>query len=201
MAKVQFKRVESVNDLDSIPIEDGNFIVTGDGKTYVDYGTERKGIGGTPDNEMSDTSMNSVENKVVKKYVDSIAIRKDIDENSEQILVDSEGNQLNPKIQRYEELKNSTVNSGTAIKCVQGTIVRAVNGNATALFTFQELNEMFGVSNCNNDNIVALACNGDGAANGVHFNGATLQDNTVYVTLDAQTGMHVRINYIIFYLG
>ena len=39
MAKVQFKRVESVNDLDSIPIEDGNFIVTGDGKTYVDYGT------------------------------------------------------------------------------------------------------------------------------------------------------------------
>lgn len=70
MAKVQFKRVESVNDLDSIPIEDGNFIVTGDGKTYVDYGTERKGIGGTPDNKISDTSTNSVENKVVKKYVD-----------------------------------------------------------------------------------------------------------------------------------
>lgn len=201
MAKVQFKRVESVNDLDSIPIEDGNFIVTGDGKTYVDYGTERKGIGGTPDNEMSDTSMNSVENKVVKEYVDSIAIRKDIDENSEQILVDSEGNQLNPKIQRYEELKKSTVNSGTAIKCIQGTIIKAVSGNATALFTFQELNEMFGVENCTYGNIIALICNGDGAACNAHFDGATLADNTVYATLDAQTNSNVRINYIIFYLG
>lgn len=201
MAKVQFKRVESVNDLDSIPIEDGNLIITGDGKTYVDYGIERKGIGGTPDNKMSDTSTNSVENKVVKDYVDSIAIRKDIDENSEQILVDSEGNQLNPKIQRYEELKNSTVNSGSAIKCIQGTTIRTVNGNATALFTFQELNEMFGVENCTYGNIVALLCNGDGAACNAHFNGATLADNTVYATLDAQTNSNVRINYIIFYLG
>ena len=201
MAKVQFKRVESVNDLDSIPIEDGNFIVTGDGKTYVDYGTERKGIGGTPDNEMSDTSMNSVENKVVKEYVDSIAIRKDIDENSEQILVDSKGNQLNPKIPRYENLKNNTIISGTAIKSIQGTIIKAVSGNATALFTFQELNGMFGVENCTYGNIIALICNGDGAACNAHFDGATLADNTVYATLDAQTNSNVRINYIIFYLG
>lgn len=73
MAKVQFKRVENVDDLDSIPVEDGNFVVTGDGKTYVDYGNERKGIGGTPDNEMSDFSTNSVENKVIKKYIDDVS--------------------------------------------------------------------------------------------------------------------------------
>ena len=140
----------------------------------------------------TDNDMNQLREAVLKGVYNDATNEK---------LLNQTGEELNPKIQRYEELKNSTVNSGTAIKCVQGTIVRAVNGNATALFTFQELNEMFGVSNCNNDNIVALVCNGDGAANGVHFNGATLQDNTVYVTLDAQTGMHVRINYIIFYLG
>lgn len=139
-----------------------------------------------------DNDMNQLREAVLKAVYNDATNEK---------LLNQTGEELNPKIQRYEELKNSTVNSGTAIKCIQGTIVRAVNGNATALFTFQELNEMFGVSNCNNDNIVALVCNGDGAANGVHFNGATLQDNTVYVTLDAQTGMHVRINYIIFYLG
>ena len=116
-------------------------------------------------------------------------------------LNDKDGNIFNPKIPRYEKLKKSTINSGTAIKCIQGTIVKAVSGNATALFTFQELNQMFGVSNCSNDNIVALVSNGDGAANSVHFNGTTLQDNTVYVTLDSTTGMHVRINYIIFYIG
>ena len=201
MAKVQFKRVESVNDLDSIPIEDGNFIVTGDGKTYVDYGTTRKGIGGTPDNEMSDTSMNSVENKVVKEYVDSIAIRKDIDENSEQILVDSEGNQLNPKIQRYEELKKSTVNSGTAIKSIQGTMIRYTAENSVVMFTFQELNELFGVDNCTYGNILAFVCNGDGNANSVHFNCATLASDSVYATFDSEINSNVRINYIIFYLG
>lgn len=71
MAKVNFKRVQSVNDLSNLDIVDGNLIVTGDGKTYIDYGNERKGIGGTPDLEMSDTSTNSVQNKVVKEYIDN----------------------------------------------------------------------------------------------------------------------------------
>ena len=72
MAKVNFKRVQSVDDLSNLDIIDGNFIVTGDGKTYIDYGNERKGIGGTPDLEMSDTSTNSVQNKVIKEYIDNI---------------------------------------------------------------------------------------------------------------------------------
>ena len=142
--------------------------------------------------KVTDNDMNQLREAVLKGVYNDATNEK---------LLNQTGEEINPKIQRYENLKNNTIISGTAIKCVQGTIVRAVNGNAAALFTFQELNEMFGVSNCNNDNIVALVCNGDGAANGVHFNGATLQDNTVYVTLDAQTSMHIRINYIIFYLG
>ena len=156
---------------------------------------------------LDENTATNLTNRVINLENNSAFIDTCTDEDLEDItdtnecLKDNEDNVINPKIPRYENLKNNTIISGTAIKCVQGTIVRAVSGNATALFTFQELNELFGVSNCNNDNIVALACNGDGAANGVHFNGATLQDNTVYVTLDAETGMHVRINYIIFYLG
>lgn len=71
MAKVSFKRIESSNNIDNIDIVDGNFIVTGDGKSYIDYGINRTPIGGTPDSEMSDTSRNTVENKVVKEYVDN----------------------------------------------------------------------------------------------------------------------------------
>lgn len=70
MAKVSFKRVESINDLNSIDIEDGNFIITGDSNAFIDYGSKRIPIGGTPDNQMDDSSTNSVQNKIIKKYID-----------------------------------------------------------------------------------------------------------------------------------
>lgn len=71
MAKVNFKRCATISDLSNIDIVDGNFIVTGDGKTYIDYGNERKGIGGTPDLEMSDSSTNTVQNRIIKQYIDN----------------------------------------------------------------------------------------------------------------------------------
>lgn len=71
MAKVNFKRIEDSSNVGNIDIEDGNFIVTGDGKTFIDYGVNRIAVGGTPDNEMSDTSSNTVENKVIKEYIDN----------------------------------------------------------------------------------------------------------------------------------
>lgn len=70
MAKVNFKRIQNSSQIDNLPVEDGSFIVTGDGKTYVDYGTSRIPTSGTPDSTMSDSSRNTVENKVVKEYVD-----------------------------------------------------------------------------------------------------------------------------------
>ena len=73
MAKVNFKRIENSDNIDTIDINDGNFIVTGDGKSYIDYGTNRIPTSGTPDTEMSDTSRNTVENKVIKDYVDMIS--------------------------------------------------------------------------------------------------------------------------------
>ena len=70
MAKVNFKRIEDSSLIDNYDIEDGSFWVTGDGKTYIDYGNERISIAGTPDAQMSDISRNTVENKVIKDYVD-----------------------------------------------------------------------------------------------------------------------------------
>lgn len=71
MAKVNFKRIEDSNLIDDYPIEDGSFWVTGDGKTYVDYDDQRISIAGTPDTQMSDISRNTVENNVIKDYVDN----------------------------------------------------------------------------------------------------------------------------------
>lgn len=71
MAKVNFKRIENSSSIGYYDVEDGTFWVTGDGKTYVDYGNRRISIAGTPDTQMSDISRNTVENNVIKEYVDN----------------------------------------------------------------------------------------------------------------------------------
>ena len=37
MAKVNFKRIENSENINTIDINDGNFIVTDDSKSYIDY--------------------------------------------------------------------------------------------------------------------------------------------------------------------
>lgn len=76
MAKANFKRIEDSSTIDDIDIEDGAFIVTGDGKTYIDFGTDRIPTSGTPDSQMSNISRNTVENKIIKEYVDTNFIQK-----------------------------------------------------------------------------------------------------------------------------
>lgn len=76
MPKVEFKRVETDEEVENINIKDGQLIYTGTGKTYMDYGNQRipTGSGGSSvevDTEMSDTSENAVQNKVIKEYVDN----------------------------------------------------------------------------------------------------------------------------------
>ena len=72
MAEVKFKRIESSSSINTIPFSDGNFIVTKDGKTFIDYGNDRINPGLNTDIQMSDNSRNAVENKVIKKYVDDM---------------------------------------------------------------------------------------------------------------------------------
>lgn len=47
MAKVIFKRIEDSADIGDISITDGQFIVTKDGKIYIDYGVTRSEISGS----------------------------------------------------------------------------------------------------------------------------------------------------------
>lgn len=73
--KVEFKRVQTDAEVENIDIKDGQLIYTGTGKTFMDYGNQRipTGSGAEPvevDTEMSDTSTNAVQNKVIKEYVD-----------------------------------------------------------------------------------------------------------------------------------
>ena len=71
MAQVKFKRIESSTDINNIPIIDGQITYTKDGKTYLDYETERVVVNGTPETVISGTSTNAVANSTVKNYVDS----------------------------------------------------------------------------------------------------------------------------------
>lgn len=95
MAKVLFKRYESNIEAEESQIIDGQFIVTKEGKTFVDYGSDRIAVGGTLDSQMSDTSINGVENKVIKTYVDEnvSSIESDIEDLQEDIE-----NNYQPKI-------------------------------------------------------------------------------------------------------
>jgi microcystin-dependent protein len=71
MAKIKFIRKATDSELENVDVVDGQFLVSGQGTTYVDFGQDRVSIGTTPDTAMSDSSINSVQNKVVKEYVDS----------------------------------------------------------------------------------------------------------------------------------
>ena len=41
MAKIFFKRVQDSSSIDDVPIDDGSFIITKDGKLYIDYDEDR----------------------------------------------------------------------------------------------------------------------------------------------------------------
>ena len=63
MAKVDFKRVSTNAEIDNIEIKDGQFIVTGEGGSYVDFGNERTPITSTP-------QIYSSTEKVIGKWID-----------------------------------------------------------------------------------------------------------------------------------
>lgn len=115
MAKVNFKRIEDSSTIDNVDIEDGAFIVTGDGKTYVDFGTDRIPTSGTPDSQMSDVSRNTVENKVIKEYVDTLDDRLSTFEYN--LATNGEAVKTGRKIDnKYEYVKriSTSISTGTS---------------------------------------------------------------------------------------
>jgi len=98
MAKVQFKRYETDLEAQESDVIDGQFIVTKEGTSYIDCGEERVAFGGTPDTQMSDTSQNSVQNKVVKEYVDGIVLYDNSTGTNDNI-------NLNDSLSNYSKIK------------------------------------------------------------------------------------------------
>lgn len=70
MSNVRFNRINNSSQINNYPVADGSIWITGDSKMYVDYDDNRLPVGGTPDNTMSDSSTNTVQNNTIKAYVD-----------------------------------------------------------------------------------------------------------------------------------
>ena len=98
-----------------------------------------------------------------------------------------------------------TKNSCLNIKKMRaGTKVVGTNSSRTSIdvFTSQELGKLLGVSSANGGNSALFVSNGDGAANGVHLEGATHQDGKwKAVTNTKNTGGIIRINYLAVLFG
>ena len=75
--RVTYKRAMTTAAVEALPIVDGQILASGEGATFIDYNGNRLGFGGSADATMSDTSQNSVQNKVVKGYIDTIDTKYD----------------------------------------------------------------------------------------------------------------------------
>ena len=72
----------------------------------------------------------------------------------------------------------------------------ALSGTEHALFTYAELNTLFGVNDCDNENVVVLAQNGDYAV-AVIVDGTMNTSTGVSIhTTAAFTNVNIRVNYI-----
>lgn len=118
MAKVQFKRYETDAEAQLADVVDGQFIITKEGTSYTDYGNERIAFGGTPDTQMSDISQNTVQNKVIKEYVDGALERQNIYSTTERVIgTYSDGKPL------YQKTINGTVSDGGELASNVDTLV------------------------------------------------------------------------------
>ena len=72
----------------------------------------------------------------------------------------------------------------------------ALSGTEHALFTYAELNTLFGTNDCGNENVVVLAQNGDYAV-AVIVDGTMNTSSGVSIhTTAAFSNVNIRVNYI-----
>jgi len=72
MAKVEFVRRETDAELNQVPIKDGQMLVSAEGTSYIDYGDNRIGIGGSADSDFNENSTNAIQNKTVTQAINKI---------------------------------------------------------------------------------------------------------------------------------
>ena len=117
MAKVEFTRVETDEEVEDISIKDGQLIYSKSGKTYMDYGDERipTGSGGSSvdvDTEMSDSSTNAVQNKVIKEYVDNQVIISDTEPTDEENKIWIDTGEVGSQASEITNTYNTSENLG-----------------------------------------------------------------------------------------
>ena len=97
------------------------------------------------------------------------------------------------------------VSSVNNLKFACGTKVISVNSSATSalVFTFSKLNQIFGATDCGNENTIVFLSNGDGGTDDAHVDGATClpREEAWYATFDRSTTGNIRVNYLIVYFG
>ena len=87
-----------------------------------------------------------------------------------------------------------------------GTIVngREANGTSTKLLTFSELNQVFGVTDCDKTNTAVFASNGDGGVQSVHIDGCVcIEENSAWYAAyaDRKDSGYYRHNFVAIYFG
>lgn len=98
----------------------------------------------------------------------------------------------------------ANVSSVKNLKFARGTRVYSVNSaTSLELFTFSELNSLFGATDCSQNNTMLFVSNGDGDARDTHVDGATCvpSKSAWFATFDRSTTGNIRINYLVVYFG
>ncbi len=98
----------------------------------------------------------------------------------------------------------ANVSSVNNLRFACGTkVLAASSGTSLKLFTYSELNTLFGATDCNNENTTLFVVNGDGNTKDAHVDGATClpKEETWYATFDKSVSGNIRINYLVVYFG
>lgn len=94
-------------------------------------------------------------------------------------------------------LSNTSVRNAATGSIIIGGTTYNVDIFETLLFTWSELNTLFGVSSTGKANCIVLACNGDFEACNVRIIGTTNKNDGVYLSSAYRfQGVYTRINYI-----
>lgn len=109
-------------------------------------------------------------------------------------VVNNNANEITSNTTEITNIKNG-------LQFIHGTITPTVSGDSVQLFTLAQLRTQFNASTASSANFFAIVNNGDGSANGKHFENCTWVNNALFVVMDGTvSGVATRINYLIFYI-
>lgn len=86
---------------------------------------------------------------------------------------------------------------------ISGSVIKTVNSTAATMHSWNEIQTMFKNKyefTPTDVNLLGVSyLNGDGAATGIHIEGATYQSNTFHAVFNSSYSGNIRVNYAYFY--